>query len=231
MSTVAAAVVRILFIGNSLTGANDLPALVQQLAADANRAVACRAVAYGGYSLEDHWNRGDARRAIGEGGWSFVVLQQGPSALPESRVLLIDYAQRFADAARQVGAEPVLFMVWPERERLSDRDGVRLSYEAAARKTGSRLASVGEAFRAAERADSRIRLVGSDGFHPNASGTFLAASVLYRTIFNDDPPDIARPGVSDQDRRTIRAALEAVTTRKPPVLQRQLRDATGLAEK
>src|SRR5581483_7906932 len=95
-SVLAAAAVRVLFIGNSLTAANDLPAVLQQLAVAAHRPLTCRAVAFGGYSLEDHWNHGEARRAIAEGGWSFVVLQQGPSALPESRVLLVEYARRFA---------------------------------------------------------------------------------------------------------------------------------------
>jgi hypothetical protein len=210
ITSVLAAAVKVLFIGNSLTAANDLPAVLQQLASAANRPITCRAVAFGGYSLEDHWNRGDARRAIAEGGWSFVVLQQGPSALPESRVLLVEYAQKFADAARQVGAEPVLYMVWPELARRSDSDGVRLSYETAARKTRARLAPVGEAFRAALRTDGAIHLFGGDGFHPSPTGTFLAAAVLYRTIFATSPPDLAPPGVSDTDRRTIRAALDAI---------------------
>src|SRR6266850_4072585 len=75
---------RVLFIGNSLTTANDLPGVVAALfVAAGGDPIECRTVAFPGYSLEDNWNRGDARRAIAEGGWSTVVLQQGPSALPE----------------------------------------------------------------------------------------------------------------------------------------------------
>src|SRR6266849_10366961 len=98
-SSAASEAVRVLFIGNSLTTVNDVPGLVGQLAAGSDRTFQYRTVAFDGYSLEDHWNRGDARRAIAEGGWSIVVLQQGPSALPESRVLLVDYAKRFAGEA------------------------------------------------------------------------------------------------------------------------------------
>src|SRR4051812_1629010 len=87
---------RVLFIGNSLTTVNDVPGIVEALSKGGERRLISRTVAFDGYSLEDHWNRGDARRAIAEGGWSFVVLQQGPSALPESRVLLVDYARRFS---------------------------------------------------------------------------------------------------------------------------------------
>ena len=87
---------RVLFVGNSLTTTNDLPAMVESLSVGGGGPrLDCHAVAFPGYSLEDHWNRGDAARAIGAGGWAAVVLQQGPSALPESRALLVEYARRF----------------------------------------------------------------------------------------------------------------------------------------
>ena len=81
----AATVIRILFIGNSLTFVNDLPSRVAELASTPALTVECEMVAFSDYSLADHWDRGDALRAIRRGGWTFVVLQQGPSALPESR--------------------------------------------------------------------------------------------------------------------------------------------------
>src|SRR5688500_5140984 len=86
--------VRILFVGNSLTYANDLPATLCGLARAAGKRAVCESIAKPDYSLEDHWNERDARTAIARG-WDFVVLQQGPSALPESRRLLIAYAKRF----------------------------------------------------------------------------------------------------------------------------------------
>ena len=58
------------------------------------------------FSLEDHWQNGEARRAIARGRWDFIVLQQGPSALPESRSLLVTYAKRFDEEARKVGQDP-----------------------------------------------------------------------------------------------------------------------------
>ena len=55
----------------------------------------CESIAFPNYSLEDHWNRGDAAKAIARGGWQTVILQQGPSALPESQVLLREYTRKF----------------------------------------------------------------------------------------------------------------------------------------
>jgi hypothetical protein len=48
----------------------------------------CETVTFPDFSLDDHLQRGDVARAVAGGGWSFVVLQQGPSALLESRVQL-----------------------------------------------------------------------------------------------------------------------------------------------
>src|SRR6266508_356643 len=82
---------RILFVGNSLTYANDLPGLVEALADSAGAdTLGAAAVAFPDFSLEDHWNDRRAVREIARGGWDVVVLQQGPSALDASRVLLLD---------------------------------------------------------------------------------------------------------------------------------------------
>ncbi|MFL5373400.1 MAG: hypothetical protein ACJ78T_05385, partial [Myxococcales bacterium] len=101
----------ILFVGNSLTYTEDLPGLVAALATAAGRPVATASVAYPDYSLEDHWNRGDALRAIARGGWSAVVLQQGPTSLDDSRVLLRRDTARFDQRIRAAGARTALFSV------------------------------------------------------------------------------------------------------------------------
>ena len=79
----------VLFIGNSLTESNGLPARVADIAGAAGHPLRTSAVTRSGASLLDHWEDGRALRAIREGRWSVVVLQQGPSTLPESRAELI----------------------------------------------------------------------------------------------------------------------------------------------
>ncbi|HJU66410.1 MAG TPA: hypothetical protein VJ596_12060 [Gemmatimonadaceae bacterium] len=115
----------ILFIGNSLTYFNDLPLVVQALADSAGgEALAVRSVTAGGYSLEDHWNGGTAPHTIAERQWSVVVLQQGPSSLPESRENLREWTRRFDGEIRRAGARTGLYMVWPEAARASAFDDV-----------------------------------------------------------------------------------------------------------
>ena len=73
--------VRILFIGNSLTYANDLPAQVCAMAASAGRRAVCESVANPDFGLEEHWHEGTARRVIARG-WDVVVLQQDHPRYP-----------------------------------------------------------------------------------------------------------------------------------------------------
>lgn len=170
----------LLFIGNSLTAANDLPGLVARLGReDPSRAVHVESVAYGGYALQDHWVQGDALRAIQRGGWDLVILQQGPSALPESRANLIDYTRRFAAEIRRAGARPTLYMVWPELTREAVWDDVTGSYQAAAEAVGGVLLPAGEAIRAARAANPTLPLFDTDGFHPALAGSYAAALVIY----------------------------------------------------
>ena len=184
----AQALQRVLFIGNSLTYSNNLPAIVEALAAaSGQKRLVYRAVVFGGFSLEDHWNQGDARQAIAQGDWDVVVLQQGPSASTEGRQSLLDYTRRFAQEIRRVGARPALYMVWPNVSRSQDFDGVRESYTQAAAETNGLLFPVGEAWRAAWRRDPKLKLYSADGLHPTLAGSYLAALVIYEQLYGQSP--------------------------------------------
>ena len=107
--------IKLLFIGNSLTYVNDLPGVVSALGNSTGQAITVSSQAFPDYGLEDHWNDGLAARTINAGGWSFVILQQGPSSLDASRANLIDYATRFGARIRSSGATPARYAEWPER--------------------------------------------------------------------------------------------------------------------
>jgi len=190
---------RVLFIGNSLTTSNDLPRMVSELARTRGRmAIEVETVAYGNFSLEDHWQRGEARRAIATGGWTTVVLQQGPSALAESRVLLVEYARRFDEEIRRVGAQTALYMVWPARVRDGDFPAVSASYAAAARRVDGRLLPVGDAWRAAWRLEPDLDLYGPDGFHPSPLGSYLAALVICAELTGESPMGLPSLAIADK---------------------------------
>ena len=201
----------ILFIGNSLTTTNDLPAMIEQLARESGGTpIVTRTVAEGGFSLEDHWNRGDAQRVIAQGGWSVVVLQQGPSALPESQVNLREYTMRFDTEIRRAGGRPALYMVWPESERSAVFDDVAASYTHAAEAVNGLLYPVGEAWQIAWRRDARLPLYGPDGFHPSPAGTYLAALVMYQQISGRQVIGLPSP-LASIDQETARVLQESAS--------------------
>jgi len=209
---VKAAALAVLFIGNSLTAANDLPQLVQRIARAAGVPIDVASVAKPNFSLEDHWNDGAASRVIASRRWDVVILQQGPSALPESRVLLIDAARRFDAAIRASHARPALYMVWPSSQRSTDFPGVSESYRAAAHAIDGLLAPAGDAWRAAWRRDPKLALYGSDGFHPSQSGSVLAAMTIVRCVAGRLPASIRLDGITEADWAVFRAAVEEVAS-------------------
>jgi hypothetical protein len=173
---------RVLFIGNSLTAMHDVPGLVERLTVDGTPRVRSTSVTRNDFSLDDHWQDGEALRAINRGGWSVVVMQQGPSALPESRVLLRAAAKRFATEIRRVGAKPALYMVWPAEARAGDFDNVRISYQTAATDVEGLFIPAGEAWRAAWRREPDLALYASDRFHASPQGAYLAALTIAQAI-------------------------------------------------
>jgi hypothetical protein len=207
----AGTTLHVLFVGNSLTMANDLPGLVRDLAQVGGAVtIDTRDVSQGGYALEDHWANVDSRATLAEGGWDVVVLQQGPSALPESQADLITWAETWADAIRAQGGTPALYMVWPERVRLSAFDSVSTSYRRAAEQAAAQLYAAGDAWQAAWARDSSLALYGPDDFHPSVLGSYLAALVVYRGLTGRDPPALTSLGLSADVEATLHAAARDV---------------------
>ena len=179
---------RVLFIGNSLTYTNDLPAIIEALAAATKqKRFVHKSIAFPNFALEDHWNKGDALKMIKKGGWDIVVMQQGPSASPEGRSMLLRDTHRFAKEIRSKGARPALYMVWPSAVRPLDFNGVSESYRQAAKEVDGLVFPVGEAWLSAWRLDSELRLYSSDGFHPGEIGSYLAALVIYEQLYSRSP--------------------------------------------
>jgi hypothetical protein len=202
----------VLFVGNSLTSTNDLPATVAAFAhAVGHVEVDVKMVAPGGYALEDHWTDGVARAALDAGGWDVVVMQQGPSSLPDSRVNLIEWAKRWSDDARAHGTRPALLTVWPEGDRYSVFPAVIANYAAAAKAARAASFPAGAAWVDAARRQPGLRLYGPDGFHPSRLGTYLTAAVVYTGLTGELPRalprDIAGTHLGVRVARTLRASV------------------------
>lgn len=218
---------RILFIGNSLTYSNQLPYMVRALADSAGDATAVvEAVALPDFSLEDHWNDGRAVRAIRGGCWNYVVLQQGPSSLGESRALLLDYAARFDAVVREQGGRSALFSVWPAQSRRADFNRAIESYALAADAVNGLMLPAATAWLEAWEHDPGLDLY-ADGLHPTQAGSYLAALVITSGLYGRSPAElpaaftVRAPGASQTFRfdpataATMKAAAQAALDQYP----------------
>ncbi len=218
----APAPLRVLFIGNSYTYFNNLPKLVESIAAsqkDAPRIVT-EAVLRGGERLKGHWTTGKALEAVRKGGWDFVVLQEHstlgitPGATPGGLIAINDpadyfeYARKFNDEIRKVGARTVLYATWsrehlPEQQRRLDDAIVRL-----ARELDAGIAPVGLAWNLARVEAADVRLYQPDRSHPRAAGSYLAALVFYlcltgKTSLGDIPAVVTGPEWNTEKQVTL----------------------------
>ena len=202
---------RVLFVGNSLTATNDLPAIVAALASAAKRVpIEYATVAPGGVNLEDHWTFTGARDALLARPWDVVVLQQGPSSLPKSQVDLRTWAVRWAELARERGIRTAMLTVWPEAARSYAFPAVVRSYRAAAVAARATLLPAGPAWLAAWRRAPRLALYGPDDFHPSVLGSTLAALVVYARLTGTPPSAVPLPYDARTTRILRRAAADAL---------------------
>lgn len=175
--------IKLLFIGNSLTYTNDLPRLCVKDLEGKGLIAKAQTLAYPNYGLEDHWNDGKAEILIIDGGFDYVIIQQGPSSQEYGRTSLINYGGKLKQACEKGGAELVFFMVWPSKQYYHTFDGVIENYRNAAIVNGAKCAEVGVKWRAQVESKEDAGLYGLDGFHPSRKGSELAAAIITKTIF------------------------------------------------
>lgn len=202
--------VKILFVGNSLTYTHDVPGLVRQLAARSDIVVATATIAHPDYSLQDHWRDGIAghiRRLRPD----YVVMQQGPSSLPESRAHLAYWSAQLAAVAREVDGEPVLYMVWPDVTRLFAFGDVEASYAEAAQSVDGLLIPAGTTWRRAWEQEPDLPLYALDGLHASYLGALAAAQTIHAGLFGIDASMIPSldDGVAAAHLDVLRAAVAA----------------------
>jgi len=186
---------RVLFIGNSYTYVNDLPMVIADLASAAHEARPFKPVVVlvGGMTLEGHIAGHDALPAIARGGWDAIVLQeQSTRPITDPDKMWRD-VKTLADAAKKVNAKVVLYETWAREALPGTQDSLTHVYRKAASDVHAAVAPVGEvwsAFRAQEGtipAGTHSALFRADGSHPSPIGTYLAATVLYETLYGKSP--------------------------------------------
>ena len=205
---------RILFIGNSYTGRNDLPGLIRQLAASADppKELETEKSLLNGMALKTHWDRGDALKLLEGSKWDFVSLQE-QSTLPfKNPARMREYVSKFDEAIRKHGARTVLYLTWARQDAPERQAEITEAFTSAARETGALVVPVGPAWEAALRESPGLPLYDADKSHPSLAGSYLAACVFYSVLFRESPVGLWTPPRLDGEtaRRLQKAAWETV---------------------
>ena len=204
----------VLFLGNSYTGVNNLPALVEGLAAAGGHSLVTDRNTPGGNTLgapqssgEPHMSNATSLAKIAANDWEFVVLQDQsviPSIPWARNNYMIPGAQSLDDSidASDPDTRVLMYQTWGRRfggsfciaghcQDFADfgemQDNLTLSYALCASVIGAEVAPVGEAWRRAFELDPGLVLHTGDESHPHLRGSYLAACVFYAKIFDESP--------------------------------------------
>jgi len=195
---------RILFIGNSHThryGGMDW--LVGNLVAseDPPRTYEAERLTASGVTLAYHYQNGAPDR-IREGDWDVVVLQEYLPASPtRTAEPFLDYARWFDEIIKESGARTVFYMTWPQaRYDWADLDDFVAAHRQVEAELGARIAPVGVAMARAQAERPDLALIGADEVHATWEGAYLAAAVIYATLFDRSPQGLDHTfGISEED--------------------------------
>ena len=222
--------VNALFIGNSYTAVNNLPQMVQQIAASMGDQLTYESNTPGGCTFSQHCDN-HSMELICAGGWDIVVLQeqsQYPS-FPQSQVEseVFPYAERLVDSvyAHSPCGEPMFYMTWGRKNGdagnapyfpvLGTYEGMDSMlcerYTYMAQQYDAALSPVGRVWRYLREHHNDIELYQADESHPSVAGTYAAACTFYVMFFHRAPDDITYDAsLSAATAQTIRSAVRSV---------------------
>jgi hypothetical protein len=225
----SAACTRVLFVGNSYTYVNDLPAMFAKLARSGGHDVQTGMVAAGGETLALHASSGDAAAQLDSSRWGVVVLQE-QSEIPSVAALragqMDPAARELVGLVRAAGAEPLFFLTWahrdgwPESGVLRDYASMQAAlddgYLAVAGEEHAAVAPVGYAWWTLLHTTPTAALWQEDGSHPTVEGTYLAACVFYAAIFKQSPEGLGyRAGLPKAETAAVQTAAAQVVLVDP----------------
>ena len=167
--------IRVLFIGTSFTGRNDLPSIVREVATRVSRPGLIETKAIVGGPLMVHWRTGEALRTIRQGHWDYVVLQEQSmlgNALVQGEPVITDpsryfwpHVRLFHAAAVRAGAKVALFQTWGQRGVPRNADALTHAYMTIGEELGALVVPVGSTWQRALVERANLPLWRGDGSH------------------------------------------------------------------
>ena len=222
---------KVLFIGNSYTGVNNLPQLVYDAAISVGDTLIFEKHTPGGNRLMNHASNPTALAKINSNDWDHVVLQgqsQEPSfsdAQVEAEVY--PFATILCDSIRANDpcTRPVFYMTWgrengdasncvswPPVCTYEGMDSLlNLRYRIMGDDNEAYVSPVGAVWHYIRDNHPDIDLYSSDGSHPSLAGSYAAACTFYSILFQKNPTLVSfNSSLSESDANTIKEAAKVI---------------------
>jgi hypothetical protein len=181
---------KVLFVGNSFTARNDVPGMIAALATARGKHLEHRLISAGGASLRQHWNKGDAPRAIEQERYDYVVLQEQSTLPVKNAMRTHENIRLFADTIKASGAKMALYLTWARQHVPETQQTITDCYISIGKELGATIVPAGLAWqRFLERHETPV-LHDKDRSHPTLAGSYLAACVFLATLFKESPVGI-----------------------------------------
>ena len=201
--------IRVLFLGNSYTGVNNLPLLTSYLNNGTGNVLVYDSNTPGGHTLEGHSTNSISMAKIKQGNWDFVVLQE------QSQIPTIPFyrdssmypaLEHLNDTIKKYNpcAEVVTYMTWGRRfggqqcdmgnvncspvfvDFSHMQDSLASAYQYKSKDINASIGPVGIAWKKVIE-DTNIVLHTADNSHPNLTGSYLAACVFHAVLWQESP--------------------------------------------
>ena len=216
---------KVLFLGNSYTGVNNLPQIIHDAALSAGDTLLFDSYTPGGYQLINHNADATSQNKIMAGGWDYVVIQ-GQSQEP-----IVAYNQfntggsALYNMIKQYNpcAVTMPYMTWGRKNGdaancasfpvMCTYQGmdttIRNRYLSLTDFINGEVSPVSVVWRYLRQNFPNIELYQADESHPSAAGSYAAACSFYASIFKKDPALITfNFGLNATDASVIRNAAK-----------------------
>ncbi len=215
----------VLFLGNSYTGVNNLPQIVNDVALSVGDTLIFDSNTPGGYQLEDHSIDATSQNKIMAGGWDYVVIQ-GQSQEPiiaNNQFTNGGYALYNQIKQYNPCAVTMPYMTWgrkngdaancpsfPQMCTYQSMDStLRARYLDLTNALDGEVSPVSVVWNYIRQNYPNIDLYQVDESHPSTAGSYAAACCFYTMIFKKDPTLITYDfGLNPADAADIRNAAK-----------------------
>ena len=191
---------KVLFIGNSHTFYNDMPATFADLY-EAAEGVRPQVTLLGhpGRRWDWHWQEYyELRFNLMYGAYDYCVIQQAAHPFP-GRETTLEYGEKLIALCKECGVTPVVCMTWAEKAHPENQQIMCETYEQLTQEQGALLSPVGRIWKEVLRQAPEVGLYYLDGAHASAYGSYLIALIHYSVITGKSP--VGLPAVGRDDLR------------------------------